>query len=78
MGIFMDGSADITTILSWIPCKISAASQSIKHFTFLGSSAEASMKILAHKEQQLKHPDRISTVHKTSWQRYWPIAISNK
>lgn len=38
-GSLNSGSLDNMAIWSWIPCKISAASQSIMHLTFSGSSA---------------------------------------
>lgn len=45
-GSFTLGSSDSTAICSLMPCRISKASQSIKHFAFSGSSANTITHIL--------------------------------
>lgn len=45
-GILIAGSLDSMTICSWIPCKISAASQSMRHLIFCGRSAHVTQREL--------------------------------
>lgn len=47
----MVGSSESTTICSWIPCKISAASQSSRHLVFTEISANTEMNSFRKKKR---------------------------